>query len=87
VPVVAADWHSLFWTVAGISLFVVCLRALLPESEVFLHAKVVEHAGGLDTSTKTRVSFKETKEMIKLHWMVCIYGILRVMGASSQFSC
>jgi MFS transporter, SHS family, lactate transporter len=86
VPVVAAGWRSLFWTAAGISLFAACSRALLPESEVFLRAKAVERAGGLDTSTKTRVFFKETKEMIKLHWMMCIYGVLLMTGASSEFS-
>ncbi|KAG6867379.1 hypothetical protein C0993_003533, partial [Termitomyces sp. T159_Od127] len=44
VPETAAKWRSLFWTGAGISLFAAVLRALLPESEVFLRAKAIEKA-------------------------------------------
>lgn len=80
VPVVAAGWRSLFWTAAGISLFTACVRAVLPESEVFLRAQAAQRAGGLDTATKTKVFFKETKEMMKLHWMMCIYGVFLMTG-------
>lgn len=81
VPVVSAGWRSLFWTAAGISFFTACVRCLLPESEVFLRAKAAERAGGVDTSTKTRVFLKETKEMLKTHWMMCIYGVFLMTGA------
>jgi SHS family lactate transporter-like MFS transporter len=81
VPVVAAGWRSLFWAAAGVSLFAGVLRALLPESEVFLRAKAAERAGGLDTATKSRVFFQESKEMLKTHWMLCIYGVLLMTGA------
>jgi len=81
VPAVSAGWRSLFWTAAGISLFAACVRAVLPESEVFLRAKAAERAGGMDTTTKTKVFIKETKEMIKTHWMLCIYGLFLMTGA------
>jgi SHS family lactate transporter-like MFS transporter len=81
VPVVAVGWRSLFWTVSGISFSTACMRSLLPESEVFLRAKAAEHAiGGLVTANKTKIFFKETKEMMKLHWMMCIYGVLLMTG-------
>jgi SHS family lactate transporter-like MFS transporter len=86
VPVVAAGWRSLFWTAAGTSLFAACVRALLPESEVFLRAQAAERAGGLDTSTKTKVFFNETKGMLKAHWTRCIYGVLLMTGPFSLFS-
>ena len=80
VPVVSISWRSLFWTVSGISFSTACVRSLLPESEVFLRAKAAERAGGPGTATKTKIFLKETKEMIKLHWMMCIYGILLMTG-------
>lgn len=82
VPVVSVGWRSLFWTAAGISFFTACVRSLLPESEVFLRAKALERAGGMDTATKTRVFFKETKEMMKTHWALCVYGVFLMTGAS-----
>ncbi|KAJ6561354.1 hypothetical protein B0H10DRAFT_2239918 [Mycena sp. CBHHK59/15] len=36
VPAVPQHWRALFWTASGISLFGATLRALLPESTVFL---------------------------------------------------
>ena len=82
VPAVAAGWRSLFFTASGISLFTAGVRCLLPESEVFLRAKAAERAGGLDTGTKTKIFFRETKEMLKIHWMLCVYGVFLMTGAS-----
>jgi SHS family lactate transporter-like MFS transporter len=81
VPAVSSGWRSLYWTAAGISLFAGFVRMLLPESEVFLRAKAAERAGGLDTKTKTKVFFKETKVMLRTHWKRCIYGVLLMTGA------
>jgi SHS family lactate transporter-like MFS transporter len=80
VPVVAAGWRSIFWTVSGISFSTACVRCLLPESEVFLRARAAKRVGGQATATKTKIFFKETKEMVKLHWMMCIYGVLLMTG-------
>ena len=76
VPVVSVGWRSLFWTVSGISFTTAFVRCWLPESEVFLRAKAAKRVGGLDTAAKTKIFLNETKEMIKLHWMMCIYGVL-----------
>ncbi|KAF8074168.1 MFS general substrate transporter [Lyophyllum atratum] len=80
VPDTPTTWRSLFWTAAGISLFAAFIRALLPESEVFLRAKAIEKARGTDTSQKTKIFIKETKEMLKRHWLLCIYAVLLMTG-------
>ena len=78
----SASWRTSFWTASGISTSAAVLRMLLPESEVFLKAKEEEKARGLGLTTgeKTRVFLRETKEMLKTHWMLCIYAILLMTG-------
>ncbi|KAH9480892.1 Carboxylic acid transporter protein-like protein [Psilocybe cubensis] len=80
VPEVSASWRSLFWTASGISLFAAFIRMLLPESEVFLRAKAADMASGRDTSKKTKIFIHETKEMLKRHWLLCIYSVLLMTG-------
>lgn len=80
VPDTATTWRSLFWTASGISLFAACVRATLPESAVFLRAKAAERARGTDTSQKTKVFIRETKTMLKTHWLLCIYAVLLMTG-------
>ena len=65
-------WRSLFWTAAGISAFAAFVRLLFPESALFLKAKAIERAKGTDTTKKTKVFIRETKEMLKRHW--CVFG-------------
>lgn len=80
VPQTSTTWRSLFWTAAGISLFAAAVRAVLPESQVFLRAKAAEKARGLSTGKKTKIFLHETKEMLKTHWLLCIYGVLLMTG-------
>lgn len=80
VPNTSIGWRSLFYTAAGISFFAAILRALLPESEVFLRARAAERARGASTTGKTRIFLKETKEMLKTHWLRCIYAVLLMTG-------
>ncbi|KAG6864480.1 hypothetical protein C0991_009229 [Blastosporella zonata] len=80
VPDTPTTWRSLFWTAAGMSLFAAALRAVLPESEVFLRAKAIEKAKGTSTGHKTKVFIKETGEMLKRHWLLCIYAVLLMTG-------
>ncbi|TCD70876.1 hypothetical protein EIP91_001184 [Steccherinum ochraceum] len=80
VPEVSAGWRSLFWTGAGISLFAAVLRALLPESDLFLRAKAVQDAAGVSAKKQTSIFIKETREMLKRHWLLCIYAICLMSG-------
>ncbi|KXN84179.1 hypothetical protein AN958_12915 [Leucoagaricus sp. SymC.cos] len=80
VPETRTTWRSLFWTASGISIFAAGVRALLPESEVFIRAKKAEQASGMNTGKKTRVFLHETKEMLKSHWLLCIYAVLLMTG-------
>ncbi|KAF9554609.1 MFS general substrate transporter [Agrocybe pediades] len=80
VPEVSASWRALFWTASGISLFAAFIRMLLPESEVFIKAKALERAQGQTTANKTKVFIKETKAMLKKHWLLCIYACLLMTG-------
>lgn len=82
VPEVSAGWRSLFWTASGISLFAAFIRALLPESEVFLRAKSMEKMNGKTTSKKTMIFVQETKAMLRNHWVLCIYSVLLMIGTS-----
>ena len=54
------------------------MRAITPESELFLRAKAQRESA--NTSHKTRVFLHETKVMLKRHWMLCIYAILLMTG-------
>lgn len=80
VPKVSAGWRALFWTASGISLFAAGVRILLPESEVFTRAKAAEVERGHTTTQKTKIFLKETKEMLKKHWLLCIYAVLLMTG-------
>ncbi|KAF8871300.1 carboxylic acid transporter [Gymnopilus junonius] len=80
VPEVSVSWRALFWTASGVSVFAAFIRLLLPESEVFLKAKALEKARGTTTSKKTKIFLHETKEMLKKHWLLCIYAVLLMTG-------
>ena len=86
VPKVSAGWRSLFWTASGISLFSAGVRVLLPESEIFIRAKKAEVAAGRTTSSKTKVFLHETKEMLKAHWLLCVYAVLLMTGTVHPYS-
>ncbi|KZV66848.1 MFS general substrate transporter [Peniophora sp. CONT] len=80
VPEVTPGWRSLFWLSAGLSLFAGAIRAMLPESEVFLRAKAAERASGVKTANKSKVFLHETGVMLKSHWMLIIYAVLLMTG-------
>ncbi|KAI0826819.1 carboxylic acid transporter [Trametes gibbosa] len=80
VPETAATWRSLFWTASGISAFAAFIRFLLPESEVFLRAKAAERERGGSTTKKTQIFLHETGQMLKKHWLLCIYAVLLMTG-------
>ncbi|KAF5348521.1 hypothetical protein D9756_009685 [Leucocoprinus leucothites] len=86
VPHTSTTWRSLFWTASGISLFAAGVRAVLPESAVFIRAKEQEKErianGGevFGAWAKTKIFMHETKEMLKRHWLLCIYAVLLMTG-------
>jgi len=80
VPETSAKWRSLFWCASGISMFAAFIRALLPESAVFLRVKELEKERGTTTGNKTKVFLRETKTMLKKHWLLCIYAIILMTG-------
>ncbi|KAF9648136.1 MFS general substrate transporter [Thelephora ganbajun] len=75
-------WRALFWTGAGVSAFAAVLRALLPESQVFLRARQEQKENGLGkpTQSKTRIFFHEIKQMLLNHWLLAIYAVLLMSG-------
>lgn len=84
VPSVSVGWRALFWTAAGISAFAAGVRALLPESAFFIAAKEAERARGVKVPNKSRVFLRETKAMLKQHWLLCIYAVLLMTGACGR---
>ncbi|KAG0708454.1 carboxylic acid transporter protein [Suillus ampliporus] len=73
-------WRVLFWTGAGITFFAAIIRALVPESAFFLHSKEQRNAKGTNTSQETKIFLREIKEMLKRHWLLCIYAVLLMTG-------
>jgi MFS transporter, SHS family, lactate transporter len=71
-------WRSLFWTASGISLFAAMLRALLPESELFIRARA--EAKAINTASKTTVFLRESKNILKQHWLLFVYAVLLMTG-------
>lgn len=81
VPEQRHGWRALFWTAAALSAFAAFIRALLPESEVFIRAKKRGEVGQKGkTSEKTRVFLRETGTMLKVHWKLWVYAVLLMSG-------
>ncbi|KAG9078507.1 hypothetical protein FRC06_008324 [Ceratobasidium sp. 370] len=85
VPHNPHTWRALFWFGSAISFVAAVFRALLPESAVFLRAKAArkaaeEREGYQAGPSKTRVFIHETKQMLKAHWLLCIYAVLLMTG-------
>ena len=76
-------WRALFWAASGISAFAALFRALLPESEFFLRARrdrQEELEGDKPPQSKTRIFSHGVKQMLKDHWLRCIYIVMLVAG-------
>ena len=75
------SWRNQFRTSAGVSCSAAVLRLFLPESEVFLRARR-EKKPDSDNSgqSKTRIFFHEIRQMLKNHWLLCIYAVLLMSG-------
>jgi SHS family lactate transporter-like MFS transporter len=80
VPSVSVGWRILFWTASGISMFAAFIRALVPESAVFLRVKEIEREYGTTTANKTKMFWKETKRMLAKHWLLSIYAVVLMTG-------
>ncbi|KIJ08149.1 hypothetical protein PAXINDRAFT_89314 [Paxillus involutus ATCC 200175] len=80
VPYSSHSWRCLFWTASSVSFTTAIVRACIPESAVFLRAKAIEREKGSNTTQKTKIFLRETKEMLKTHWKLCIYAVLLMAG-------
>ncbi|GAC95738.1 hypothetical protein PHSY_003314 [Pseudozyma hubeiensis SY62] len=74
------NWRILFFLGAGLSAVAAAVRLLLPESELFLRQKAQREVSGAVGQSKAKVFLTELKEMLKTHWLRCIYGILLMTG-------
>ncbi|TKY86371.1 hypothetical protein EX895_004520 [Sporisorium graminicola] len=74
------NWRILFFLGSGLSALAAVVRLLLPESELFLRQKAQRDASGAIGKSKAKVFITELKEMLKTHWLRCIYGILLMTG-------
>ncbi|QRV75987.1 Sugar (and other) transporter [Ceratobasidium sp. AG-Ba] len=85
VPHNPHSWRALFWFGSAVSFVAAVIRACLPESAVFLRAKAArkaaeEREGVKAGPSKTKVFIHETKQMLKTHWLLCIYAVLLMTG-------
>jgi hypothetical protein len=85
VPRTHHGWRVLFWTTSGISAFAALIRALIPESEVFLRVQAQERAVDGSTAKKTKVFIHRVGAMLRQHWRLCIYAVLLMAGAFFLF--
>ena len=77
------SWRALFWTASGLSAFAAGLRAILPESEIFIRARREEQAGSdKPIRSRTRVFFHEAQQMLKKHWLRYFYLTVWMTGFS-----
>jgi SHS family lactate transporter-like MFS transporter len=75
------SWRNQFRTSAGISFSAAVLRLLLPESEVFLRAREEKKPESDDSGrSKTRIFFHEIGQMLRNHWLLCIYAVFLMSG-------
>jgi SHS family lactate transporter-like MFS transporter len=74
------SWRAMFWVAACFSSSAACLRALLPESAVFLRAKELQREQGVTTGNKTKVFLKEIRNMLAKHWLLCVYAVVLMTG-------
>ena len=80
VPRTHYGWRVLFWTTSCISAVAACIRALVPESEVFLRLKEEERMAGASTGKKTKIFIHRVGQMLRQHWRLCIYAVLLMAG-------
>lgn len=76
-------WRALFWTASGLSAFAAIVRVLLPENGVFVRARR-EKRTEIDkpAQSKTRIFFHEVGQMLRNHWLRCIYVVMLMSGFS-----
>ncbi|KAF5384477.1 hypothetical protein D9757_006451 [Collybiopsis confluens] len=86
VPEQPHSWRALFWCAAGLSAFCAFIRLCLPESKVFLKAKRYarmkdeELGRKIGSKEKTMIFIRETRKMLRQHWLLCIYACLLMSG-------
>jgi len=83
--VLRMTWRALFWAASAMSASTALLRALLPESELFLRARRERQAEpnrDEPAQSKTRIFFHEIRQMLKHHWLRCIYVVMLMSGLS-----
>jgi len=84
VPHNKHTWRALFWFSAGLSFLAAVVRAVLPESELFIRAKQARmdaEAGETGPPpNRTKIFLKETRKMLRQHWALCIYAVLLMTG-------
>ncbi|KAF8342277.1 major facilitator superfamily domain-containing protein [Cantharellus anzutake] len=83
-------WRTLFWFAACLSFVAGLVRLSLPESDLFLRAQnekrelkaKLEAEGKYDEveGSKTRIFLRRIGQMLKEHWLLCIYGVLLMTG-------
>jgi MFS family permease len=64
-------WKTVFWIAAGLSIAVGLIRCCFPESKQFIEAR---KAG--KKSKAPSAFWKETKQMLRMEWKMCIYCII-----------
>jgi MFS transporter, SHS family, lactate transporter len=65
-------WRSVFWFTAGPSVLIALFRALLPETDSFLHAQKLRREE-MGTDSATQAFTKEIKPAFKEYWLLMIY--------------
>ncbi|PKI83555.1 hypothetical protein MVES1_002618 [Malassezia vespertilionis] len=73
------NWRVLFYLGAGLSLAAAIVRALLPESPIFIEQQRLRKLQPVAKNPALHF-LKELGQMLKKEWMMCIYAVLLMTG-------
>lgn len=73
-------WQSVFYCGGAISLLAAIIRACLPESRQYILAREQLKAEGLSSGDTAKRFFTELKNMFKVNWLRCLWGVCLMTG-------
>lgn len=72
----SGNWQMLFYIGAGLTGLAAIVRALLPESTVFLRARQARKESGETAKAAGAAFFASVKQTLRLHWGRCIFAVV-----------
>jgi MFS transporter, SHS family, lactate transporter len=74
-------WRTLFWIASGITALVAAIRAIIPESEAFLHVKAQRRTQYEKTGQAAKALAQQAGFMLRKNWKLCLISTIVVACA------